>query len=219
MTTLTTACAVTRASDGRQQIYPFETDDGVVIPHEAPGEVVVSINGHELAASEYSISHDSGRSVVTLHKPPQLGAEIELSRHTHLVQPRKFRRSGDWDISAVEVSFDRLTRAVIDALWRIAKIEKVVQVEHRVIEVPAHVSAPTVNDVQGLADELQKLRESSQQQVPANLADVAETIAEIVLSEVKTHQVAASKIDEALASRVARLEEQLTALYNEVGRS
>lgn len=219
MTTLTTECAVTRTSDGKQQIFPFETDDGVIIPHECPSEVVVSVNGRDLAASEYSISYDKGRSVVTLHAAPMLGAEVELSRHTHLIQPKKFRRSGDWDISVVEESLDRLTRAVIDALWRISKIEKVVQVEHRVVEVPAHVSAPAIDDVQGLADELRKIRESSAQHPPGNLETIAETIADIVLLEVKKHRTETSKNDEVLASRVARLEENLTALYHEVGRT
>lgn len=220
MTTMTTACAVTLTSDGQRQIIPFETEDGTAIPHDAPEEVIVSVNGADLKPTEdYTITHHDGRSVVTLLKAPQAGSEIEISRHTHLIQPKKFRRSGDWDIKLIEEGLDRVTRGVIDALWRIAKIEKVVHVEHRVVDVPAHVAAPTVADVKGLSEELQRLRESSVQQAPANLAEVAETIANVVLSEVRQITHAQSHDVARLASEVARLQSQMTALYHEVGRS
>lgn len=216
MTTLTTVSSVTFIGDGQRQIFPFETEDGTAVPHESPSEVIVFVNGAELTDRvDYTITHDQGRSVVTLLSPPVLGGDVEISRHTQLVQPKKYRRSGDWNISEVEASFDRVTRAVLDALWRISKLEKIVHVEHRVVEVPADY-APSITDVMGLSEQLRELRESSRQQPPENIDDMAAAIAQVVLSEVKKMQENQQKYTSDLASRVARLEDQMTALYNGV---
>lgn len=216
MTTLTTISAVTFVGDGQRQIFPFETDDGTAIPHEHPGEVFVSVNGHGLKdRSDYTVTHDKGRSVVTFLKPPVLGGEIEIARHTELIQPKKYRRSGDWEIGAVEASFDRLTRGVLDALWRISKLEKIVHVEHRVVEIPAEFT-PTIGDVQGLSEQLAALRETARTQGGNNTEDFAAAIAQVVLSEVKRMQENQAKYTADLASRVARLEDQMTALYHGV---
>lgn len=216
MTTLTTVSAVTFIGDGQRQIFPFETDDGTAVPHESPSEVVVTVNGAELKdRQDYTITHDSGRSVVTFLRAPVLGGDIEIARHTELVQPKKFRRSGDWDITAVEASLDRVTRGVLDALWRISKLEKIVHVEHRVVEVPAEFT-PAIADVQGLAEQLAELRESSAQQAPENMDDLASAIAQVVLNEVNRMQENQAKYMSDLASRVARLEDQMTAIYHGV---
>lgn len=216
MTTLTTVSAVTFIGDGRRQIFPFETDDGTAIPHENPSEVVVTVNGSELKErTDYTVTHDSGRSVVTFLRPPVFGGDIEIARHTELIQPKKFRRSGDWDITTVEAGLDRVTRGVLDALWRISKLEKIVHVEHRVVEVPADFT-PAISDVRGLAEQLSELRESSRQQPGENIDDVAAAIAQVVLSEVKKMQENQARHVADLASRVASLEEKMTALYHGV---
>lgn len=216
MTTLTTVSAVTFTGDGQRQIFPFETEDGTAIPHECPSEVVVSVNGSELKERvDYTITHDNGRSVVTFLRPPILGGDIEIARYTQLVQPKKFRRSGDWDITAIEASFDRVTRGILDALWRIAKLEKVVHVEHRVVEIPAEFT-PTIADVQGLSEQLAELRESARQQPPENIDVLASAIADVVLSEVRKMQENQARYTSDLASRVASLEEKITALYHGV---
>ena len=216
MTTLTTVSAVTFIGDGQRQIFPFETDDGTAIPHDHEGEVVVSVNGGELKAqADYTVTHDSGRSVVTFLRPPVLGGEIEIARHTELIQPKKFRRSGDWDITTVEAGLDRVTRGVLDALWRIAKLEKVVHVEHRVVEIPAEFT-PTITDVQGLSEQLAELRESARQQPPENIDVLASAIADVVLSEVRKMQENQARYTSDLASRVASLEDKITALYHGV---
>lgn len=211
MTVLTTVSAVAYQGDGTRQIFPFGTDTEM-IPHESADEVVVRVDGEILPRDSYSISVEPNATILTLHAPPAIGAAIELERHTPLLQPKQFRRDSDWDLDAVEAAFDRQMRAMQDAFYRISRIEKVIHVEHRTVDVPTGITA---EHVAGLGDTIAAVvREQIQPAPAAQMSDeIVRNLADAIAVEMdRMRQQAANDMSD-LQSRVARLEQIFGNLY------
>ena len=202
MTVRTFASAAHYRGDGKRQIFAFEVD-GEPIDHEHEDEIHVFIDGKELKVlADYCISHDASKAIVTMLAAPSVGAHVDIERHTPLLQLKRFRKSGDWSIDAVEQALDRLTRAVQDAMYRIERIEKRVMIEHR---STGPVEASQIPGLVAVLDE----RIASTVSKPVETSRLASTVAGVVLEEMTT-MVEQNQRD--VLFRISRLEDQMSAL-------
>lgn len=208
MTVLTTASAVAFVGDGRRQIFPFQAGD-VFIPHGGPDEICIKVDGKALPKEAYTLTIEPKATIITLLSPPAVGAVIEIERQTPLIQPRKFRRSSDWDLDAVEAAFDRLTRAVQDAFYRIGRIER---------SVDAQIPIVPVGPDQGQVEEMVKriVEQALPQEI--NLSeDLVASLADVIAAEIDKQRQTVNEQLLALSTRIGQIETALQSLYHATG--
>lgn len=200
MATRTLDSAVRLTLDGHQQVVRFETTDGEPIPHEA-GDLTVKLNGEPLKEGAHYTISKSGETtcVVLLQKHPR-GYELSVERFTKLNQLRRLRRAKGATLENIEGGLDHITRAVQDNIRRLSDVERIVSVEHRVVEMPA--DAPTVDPALVVALEKHMANSGMSDDDKAQLA---ETIAAVVMMEF-------AALHNDLARRVAALETQMNRL-------
>lgn len=204
MSVQTVHSAVTYHADGVRQLFHFVDPDGNPIPLEFPEDLNVRIDDHYLHyKADFMISTDDGKPLVTMFTPPPRGVEVHLERNTLLTQMLKFRRQGDWTIDGVEKGMDRIIMAVQDTVRRVAQIEKVVSVEHRVVEVPLGENKADPELVLAITKELE--RAQPQGLVEADISKLSEIIALVVVQEMRDQM-------QPFGVRLAALEAKMHAL-------
>jgi len=197
MATRNLISAVRATLDGDQQRFRFESDDGQPIPHET-SDLVVKINGDPLVFREgWSTTQDGDTAIIILLKIHPRGSELSIERHTQLIQDHNFRRQGANSLNNVEKGMDHLTRAVQDGFRRLMDVERIVSVEHRVVEIPANVATPDPSLVTALEQHMSRAGMTAEDK-----AELSEIIATVVVSEF-------AGLMEQQAHRVAALEREL----------
>jgi hypothetical protein len=206
MATQHTDSSVRVFMDGDQQIIRFENEDGAPIPHDG-GEVVVKLNGAPLThKGDYGLSKSGQTTLVALHHPPSKGSEVTIERFTDLTQRRRFNRTGGATLKEVEHGLDKIHRAVIDNMRRIEGVERLVQVEHRVVEIPAEQQNADPVLVAQLIEHMTKDNRMSDD----DAAKLATAIAVVVVNEFQ-------QMTGDLARRVAAIESTLESIASVTG--
>ena len=206
MATKHTASSVVLTLDGHQQRFIFENEDGEPIPHD-DGELVVKLDGEPLRfRDDYMLSRAGEKTIVSLLQKFPRGHELAIERFTEITQPRRFNRTGGASLKEVENGLDRITRALQDAVRRIAGVERVVQVEHRVVELAAEQQEVDPAFVAVLQEQLTQNQGMSE----VDALELATIISTIVVQEFKA-------LNDDLARRVAALEAALGRIAQVTG--